>query len=103
MEKVLSEYEGEKLAMDLGQVFTKSSVADYMVSLLSLSKDSLILDPCFGDGVFLKSLLKAGFKNVEGYEIDSKLYSKSKKNFKSINCITRIFCLMKIPLNMMEL
>ncbi|WP_277891135.1 Eco57I restriction-modification methylase domain-containing protein [Enterococcus lactis] len=79
MEKVLSEYEGEKLAMDLGQVFTKSSVADYMVSLLSLSKDSLILDPCFGDGVFLKSLLKAGFKNVEGYEIDSKLYSKSKK------------------------
>lgn len=67
--------------MDLGQVFTKSSVADYMVSLLNLDKDASILDPCYGEGVFLKSLLKAGYKNFEGYEIDYDLYCQSRKLF----------------------
>ena len=41
--------------MDLGQVFTNKTVAEYMVSQFELEKDSLILDPCFGTGAFLKA------------------------------------------------
>ena len=39
--------------MDLGQVFTNKTVAEYMVSMFELGKDALILDPCFGAGAFL--------------------------------------------------
>lgn len=59
---------------DLGQVFTSSVIADYMVSLFTLNKEASILDPCFGGGAFLKALRKASFKTVTGYEIDKQWY-----------------------------
>ena len=65
--------------MDLGQVFTSSVVAKYMVSLLNISFSSSILDPCFGDGVFIDACLEAGFTNITGYEIDENLYNAVKK------------------------
>lgn len=67
--------------MDIGQVFTKRNIADFMVSLFSLHKDATILDPCFGTGVFLEALTNQGFKNIAGYEIDSSLYEIC-KNYK---------------------
>lgn len=66
--------------MDLGQVFTNKIVAEYMVSLFSLEKSAIIIDPCFGDGVFLKTLHKSGFSNLVGYEIDSKVFSSLKQD-----------------------
>ena len=62
--------------MDLGQVFTTREVADYMVDLLCLEQKAKILDPCFGEGAFLKALQKAGYTDVDGYEIDAKLFLK---------------------------
>lgn len=60
--------------MDLGQVFTKEVVADYMASLFSLKEDAVFLDPCFGGGAFLSALDKIGKTMVTGYEIDDHLY-----------------------------
>ncbi len=63
--------------MDLGQVFTKEIVADYMVSLFSLKEDAVFLDPCFGGGAFLSALDRMGKTKVTGYEIDDLLFSSA--------------------------
>lgn len=63
--------------MDLGQVFTKKIVADYMVSLFSLREDAVFLDPCFGGGAFLSALDRIGKTKVTGYEIDSHLFNSA--------------------------
>ncbi|AGK61365.1 hypothetical protein Asulf_01374 [Archaeoglobus sulfaticallidus PM70-1] len=60
-----------------GQYFTPSYVADFMVSLISKPKNTLILDPCAGTGIFPISLRKAGFKNIVAYEIDETLPNHS--------------------------
>ncbi|HGI5494771.1 TPA: N-6 DNA methylase, partial [Streptococcus pyogenes] len=70
--------------MDLGQVFTKSSVAEYMAALFNLKNDATILDPCFGDGSFFKALQKQGYTDITGYEIDEKLYKKNKLKWRGI-------------------
>jgi adenine-specific DNA-methyltransferase len=54
-----------------GQYFTPKLVADFMVSLLNVDKRKKILEPCCGDGIFLKALDDAGFLNFEGIEFDS--------------------------------
>ena len=62
--------------MDLGQIFTSRQVADYMVSLFGVDKNARILDACFGDGAFLRSLVHQGYEDVAGYEIDWNIYNK---------------------------
>lgn len=74
------------LKMNLGQVYTKAEIADFMVSLFSLENGSLVLDPCFGHGAFLNALLKKGGYIIEGIEIDHKSYEYCGKNF-STECI----------------
>ena len=73
--------------MNLGQIFTRDVVADFMTSLFSIKKTASILDPCFGGGAFLKSLKKEGFENVTGYEIDAELYENNKKAYTEYNLI----------------
>ena len=67
--------------MDLGQVFTDRAVAAYMASMFEVERDALILDPCFGAGVFLEMVMQRGFTNVEGYEIDKELYKNVKVQY----------------------
>lgn len=67
--------------MDLGQVFTKSIVAEYMVSLFTLKKNATILDPCFGAGAFLSAIKKDGKYKAVGYEIDKKLFESKCEEF----------------------
>ena len=71
-------------AKELGQYFTPPFVADFMVSLITKPKDALILDPCAGTGVFLKALVRAGYKNIKAYEIDPTLpnYSSVKIEYR---------------------
>ena len=45
-----------------------------MVSQLNINKQSKILDPCFGEGAFIKACIDAGYCNIYGYEIDKELY-----------------------------
>lgn len=77
--------------MDLGQVFTNKTVAEYMVSMFELGKDALILDPCFGAGAFLTAGMLQGFTNIEGYEIDEELYEKVKKQFSQFKLYNKDF------------
>lgn len=58
----------------LGQFYTSEEVADFMVSLSTKSKEINVLDSGFGEGVFIQSLLKNGFSNIKGYDIDEENY-----------------------------
>jgi adenine-specific DNA-methyltransferase len=57
----------------LGQYFTPDFVADFMVSLSSKPHSARVLEPASGEGVFLSSLRKAGYRECTGYEIDADL------------------------------
>lgn len=59
-----------------GQYFTISLIANFMVSLISHAKDSRVLEPSCGKGVFLDSLQEQHFTDLSAYEIDSTLKSK---------------------------
>lgn len=66
---------------DLGQVFTKDVVANYMVSLFDLPKHAKIMDPCFGKGSFLDALNIHDFSNVTACEIDTTLFEENKNKY----------------------
>jgi predicted RNA methylase len=76
--------------MNLGQVYTKSAIADFMVSLFSLPENSHVLDPCFGGGVFIKSLLTYTSFFVDAIEIDTKSFClfENKNLYRNLN----LFC-----------
>ena len=61
--------------MNLGQVYTKQAVADFMVKLFTITGNARVLDPCFGRGVFVKSLLANTEFVVDGVEIDETSYA----------------------------
>ena len=71
-----SEENGAK-SKSYGQYFTPKRVADFMVSLISHPKDAEVLEPCAGEGVFIRSLWEAGFRNIVAYEIDKTLPNNS--------------------------
>ncbi len=56
-----------------GQYFTPEIIADFMVELANIPENAEILEPCCGEGVFIKLLIGRGFKNITGYEIDDSL------------------------------
>ncbi len=56
-----------------GQYFTIRPIADFMVTLIAHSRDSRVLEPSCGKGVFLDSLAEQGFSNLSAYEIDASL------------------------------
>ena len=82
---------------DLGQIFTRKVVAEYMVSLFDLSKKSNILDPCFGAGAFLEALQCNGFENVTGCEIDANLFKINQNKFKKYNLFQQDFLQFGLP------
>jgi len=63
-----------------GQYFTPREIAEFMINLTSVNKKGKILEPGCGEGVFLKTLIDKGFKNLTAYEIDKKIISKTDKN-----------------------
>ena len=56
--------------MNLGQIYTKQNVAEFMVSLFDLPSKSHILDPCFGGGVFVNALYNLSDYSIDAIEID---------------------------------
>lgn len=72
---------------ELGQVFTNKTIAEYMVSLFSVGREEKILDPCFGDAVFIEALKKADFFNITGCEIDSMWYTSVSNRLSNVNLI----------------
>lgn len=77
------------IRMNLGQVYTKPIVADYMVDLFDLPCSSRVLDPCFGGGVFIDSILDRTTFSVDAIEIDVDSFCKlQNKNRPRLN----LFC-----------
>lgn len=68
-----------------GQYFTPDTVADFMIDLATVRPDAEVLEPCCGEGVFLRHLADKGFKNVTAFEIDDSLSNLffTKVNFRS--------------------
>lgn len=58
-----------------GQFFTPQVVADFIVLFASkfLDRKERGIDPACGDGVFLRSMLDAGFREVWGVDIDTSI------------------------------
>lgn len=54
---------------------TPKLIADFMTSLLEVPQESHILEPSSGKGIFIDSLRKKGFKNIDAYEIDETIVS----------------------------
>ena len=66
----------------LGQYITSPEVANLMISLISSKyRHGKILEPCFGTGVFLDLLCRAGYEEVFGYELDSSFYQMIETKF----------------------
>lgn len=65
----------------LGQYFTSSAVAEWMVRFATsfLDHREAALDPACGDGVFLKPMLRASFKRVVGIDVDEKVLNECSK------------------------
>lgn len=61
--------------LNLGQVYTKPDVANFMVSLFTLDDKARVLGPCFGHAVFIQSLLQNTPFQVKGIEIDPLSFS----------------------------
>lgn len=83
--------------MDLGQVFTNKSVARYMASLLVNKRDGILLDPCFGSGVFIEASVTQGFSNIVGYELDETLFDCVRKKYPNMILNNQDF--LKAPTN----
>ncbi|WOV93713.1 MAG: N-6 DNA methylase [Candidatus Nitrosoabyssus spongiisocia] len=61
----------------LGQYFTPEFLTEQMTSMISKSKNSAILEPSAGKGIFLTTLQSKGFQNICGVEIDNTLTNES--------------------------
>lgn len=70
----------------LGQVYTPKPIADFMTHLLFLSEKKIVMDPCFGEGIFIKSI-KESMEDISliGIEIDPILFN----NFSTKNLGTK--------------
>jgi len=69
----------------LGQFFTPKEVADFILDFVLLNRNAKnkSIDPACGDGVFLEELIKRGFKEVRGIELDKKVIASISNDIKS--------------------
>lgn len=56
-----------------GQYMTPKIIADFMIGLIEHDKNSKILEPSCGNGIFIDDLYENGFKFITGYEIDANI------------------------------
>jgi adenine-specific DNA-methyltransferase len=76
----------------IGQIFTPEYVAkfmvknvlDYMIDAHINIKATKVLEPCAGEGVFLKFLIQRGFYKITAYEIDNRLNQYLSKVYTNI-------------------
>jgi type I restriction-modification system DNA methylase subunit len=65
------------------QYYTKSNeIVSYMIDKLNLESNSLVLEPCAGDGVFIDALLGKDINiNIEAFELDPNEATKLKNRY----------------------
>jgi len=67
----------------LKQYFTPHEVAEFMVNNTKLNKTDKIIDPSLGDGIFFQVLLKKGYLNLYGIDIDEQIVKEDRKRYKN--------------------
>ena len=81
----------------LSQIFTPPYVADFMVRniknrYLSIHnelniEEIKVLEPSVGKGIFLKYLLREGFSNITGYEVDQSLKTPLLEKYPNVKLV----------------
>ena len=74
----------------LGQVYTPPKIAKLMAELLMKHNPTKVVEPCFGEGAFLKELDKYEAK-VIGIEVDRESFTKQIVNTQEGNYLIWIF------------
>lgn len=75
-----------KIKNQYGQYMTQDLICDFMVGLISKTKDCTILEPSCGTGAFIKALHSHKFFHISAYEIDHKLIDKDLALVCDIHC-----------------
>ncbi|MBD3195317.1 MAG: N-6 DNA methylase [Candidatus Lokiarchaeota archaeon] len=84
--------------LQIGQVFTPDYVAKFMVKILinvlkNTDRDKSlkyvfhnksVLEPCAGEGIFIKELKEVGFSNIIAYELDNGLVNALQSQFPGV-------------------
>lgn len=70
---------------DNGIFYTDLSLAEKMLCELKLSKDTIIMDPCCGSGVFLYAAKKHGFINLFGVDQDKNAITFCLNNINNVS------------------
>jgi len=65
------------------QYFTPNEVAEFMVKNSKINKTDKIIDPSLGDGIFFQVLLKKGYLNLYGIDIDEQIVKDDRKRYKN--------------------
>ena len=67
------------------QYYTKSNeIVSYMLEKLAIRENSIVLEPCAGDGIFIDALIQKGNNiKVEAFELDVNEASKLKIKYRS--------------------
>lgn len=84
-----------KLKHSHGQYFTQEDLTDMVVfkTLPHIGNLNLILEPSYGEGQFIKSLLKINPNfNIDAYEVDEEIY----RPIQNVNCVLGDFLFTEI-------
>ena len=80
-----------KIKKDFGIFYTDYSLALNMIKELHIKKNSTLLDPCCGTGVFLEAANSLGYNNVCGCDIDKEAVSICNKHHGKVIVCDSIF------------
>jgi type I restriction-modification system DNA methylase subunit len=67
----------EEKIKSLGQVFTPSEIAEFIVNWCVRNSSDKVLDPCAGDGIFTQAVIRR-FLELNNYETKENIYSIEK-------------------------
>lgn len=68
-----------------GVVFTPEYITNFMADFIEDDMRLKIFEPCCGKGVFLKTLIERGYKNIHANDIDSVFVDECKTSFNSVS------------------
>ena len=83
----------DKKDRTLQQYYTDCNyITSYMMKLLDVKKNESIIEPCAGEGAFIKKIIDLDFDNdISAIEIDKKSIDFLKHNYKNINLFHKDF------------
>jgi len=76
----------------LGAFYTDNELVNFLTEKILINNPKRILEPSFGEGVFIKNLYKKKYDGeIVGIEIDKKIFEKFKLNNNKLKLINKNF------------